>query len=323
MRFWFWIDFVACLPLDAFINEGSNADDNKSSFAQLNKLARLLRVFKLFRVFRAVRVLRRFEDFAKVPSLFDLRVACSVQVINAVRAVHAVYTYCLQTQIARLICSFNSPRPPNLHSCVSHSLVAQFNPSMLRIFKILLLLLIFWHWTACMYWLFCWLEDFAFGLPYFQKRDGSNRWVPPEELWCTDVKKCPDLEFTTRFTACAEDNVTNTLYNCPVDVGDQYVFAFFWAVMVTTGIGRDIEPVTPLQHIFSIIWIILGVIMYAVFIGAASSALQNLDAGTAERREKLENITRYMRQRNVPKDLQKRIKDYYEYVARQYQAVPF
>ena len=99
---------------------------------------------------------------------------------------------------------------------------------------------------------------------------------------------------------------------CPTDMTLQYTYSFFWAVMVTTGIGRDIMPVTYLEHVFSIIMIIVGVVMYAVIIGSASSAVTNLDAGNAAKKEKVEGINRYLRQRMVPKDLQRRIKEYYE-----------
>ena len=54
------------------------------------------------------------------------------------------------------------------------------------------------------------------------------------------------------------------------------------------------------EHIFSSVLIVLGVMMYAVIIGSASSALANLDSGNAERRQKLDSINQYMRQRHVP-----------------------
>ena len=75
--------------------------------------------------------------------------------------------------------------------------------------------------------------------------------------------------------------------------------------MITTGIGRDIMPVTFAEHIFSTAMIVIGVLMYAVIIGSASSALANLDSGNAERRQKMEAIKQYMRQRHVPHSLQK------------------
>lgn len=101
--------------------------------------------------------------------------------------------------------------------------------------------------------------------------------------------------------------------------------------MVTTGIGRDIMPVTPLEHTFSTVMIVVGVFMYAFIIGSASNSLANWDAGTlmfftflglvwfhfiekAERRQKLENINQYLRQRNISVSLQKRIRAFYDYM---------
>ena len=61
--------------------------------------------------------------------------------------------------------------------------------------------------------------------------------------------------------------------------------------------------------------------MYAVIIGSASSALSNLDSGNAERRQKLDSINQYMRQRRVPQDLQKRIRAYYDYMWSSHQSL--
>lgn len=83
----------------------------------------------------------------------------------------------------------------------------------------------------------------------------------------------------------------------------QYINAFFWAVGVTIGIGRNINPTTFWEHVVTIVMIIIGVLMFALIIGSASSLLNNLDAGSASRRMKMESINLYMRHRNVPQVL--------------------
>ena len=58
IKFWFWIDLAASMPIDSmFILP--------SATGQLNKLLRLVRIFKLLRLFRAQRILKRFEEATK------------------------------------------------------------------------------------------------------------------------------------------------------------------------------------------------------------------------------------------------------------------
>jgi hypothetical protein len=109
--------------------------------------------------------------------------------------------------------------------------------------------------------------------------------------------------------------------HCTASVDIQYANSFFWAVMVTTGIGRDIVPVTWVEHFVSTIMILLGVLMYAVIIGSASSALSSLDSDSTEKRNKLDGINEYMRQRNVPQGLRKRIREFYEYMWSSHQSL--
>ncbi len=59
--------------------------------------------------------------------------------------------------------------------------------------------------------------------------------------------------------------------------GSQYVRAYFWAVMVATGVGKDIIPATDVQFIFTTSAIIVGVLMYALIVGSVGTALSSID----------------------------------------------
>jgi voltage-gated potassium channel len=59
--------------------------------------------------------------------------------------------------------------------------------------------------------------------------------------------------------------------------------------------------------------IILGLMMYSVIIGSASSALANLDSEQTARRQMLDRVLAYMRSRKVPDFFQKIIIDYYRH----------
>jgi len=205
--------------------------------------------------------------------------------------------------------------------------VLKFNPSIMRLVMIFILLLVYFHWIGSFYWLFCDLYNMG-GLKnpqaddttrYTFQRDAGNLWVPPPEVWCPDLTVCNESAYEEFEKFNGYNPLKGITYcfdkgMCPSSLSDQYVYAIFWAVMITFGIGRDIMPVTPAEHVFSIFAIIVGVIVYAVIIGSFTSALSNLELENAERKKKLDGITQYMRQRNVPHALQKRIREYYEYM---------
>eukprot|EP00736_Rhodelphis_marinus_P008744 Rmarinus@m.27151 len=149
-----------------------------------------------------------------------------------------------------------------------------FNPALIRLFKLMLALGLLWHWMACCYWFICRIEGFEVD----DDREGTP-WTPPAYM-----------EF-------------EPLYN-------QYGQAFYWAVVVTTGVGRDVDPMTNLETTFTIIAIIIGVMMYAFIISSAASALQNIDDSHFEQQQQKDAVDRYMRAKKIPYELQKEINDY-------------
>ena len=74
---------------------------------------------------------------------------------------------------------------------------------------------IVWHWSACTYWLIVMLEA----------PDAENTWLPPPRL---DDRHADFAAYGSTFN-------------------DQYAHSFFWAVSVTTGVGRDVVPYTPTE----------------------------------------------------------------------------
>jgi CRP-like cAMP-binding protein len=146
--------------------------------------------------------------------------------------------------------------------------------------KLIGILVSTWHWLACCYWGVAVLEHGMLS----SSRYGEDTWSPPPQV--------------------AQAN----------DLGTQYSFAFFWAVVVTSGIGWDIIPTSPVQVIFTTIAIVTGLLIYAIIIGSASSLLASLDTAASARRSKMQEIKHLMRNRHVPKSLSAEIFDFYEYL---------
>jgi len=151
----------------------------------------------------------------------------------------------------------------------------KLNPSVVRLFKLFGCLLIEWHWIGCMYWGIANAEG-------FDEDNDDSAWTPGVDL-------------------------------LDVGFGSQYLRAYFWAVMVTTGVGKDIMPVSDVQYMFTTCAIIVGVLMYAVIVGSVGTALQSIDTPDSQRRRRMDAVREYLRQRDVSPELSDKILNYYDY----------
>ena len=151
------------------------------------------------------------------------------------------------------------------------------DPSALRMGKLVGILVTTWHWLGCFYWGVAELE-------YSDINQLHDEWMPPSHIWQA------------------------------TSLGPQYAFAFFWAVVVTSGIGWDIIPNTSLQITFTTFAIVTGLLIYAIIIGSASTLLANLDSVESERKAKMNEVKSLLRNRHVPKALSSEIYEFFEYL---------
>ncbi len=97
--------------------------------------------------------------------------------------------------------------------------------------------------------------------------------------------------------------------------GAVYLEAFYWTVTTLTTIGYgDITPSNPAQFIYVIFIMLLGAAIYGFIIGNIANIIANIDVAKSQFREKIDNIDTFLKYRDIPHDLQKRIHDYYDYL---------
>jgi hypothetical protein len=82
--------------------------------------------------------------------------------------------------------------------------------------------------------------------------------------------------------------------------------------MVTTGVGKDINPQSETETNFTIFVIGIGIIAYALLIGSLSSSLQSMAHKSKAHNAQLERINQFMQFNKVPRYMQIAIKQYYE-----------
>lgn len=93
-----------------------------------------------------------------------------------------------------------------------------------------------------------------------------------------------------------------------------YQSALYWTITTLTTVGYgDITPIGQGQTAFTMVTMALGAAMYGYIIGNVASLLANIDVVRARHLGRLETINNFMRDRDVPRDLQARVRDYYNY----------
>ncbi len=100
-----------------------------------------------------------------------------------------------------------------------------------------------------------------------------------------------------------------------VSNGERYLTAYYWTITTLTTIGYgDITPEAPRQIIYVIIIELLGAGMYGLVIGNIANLIANIDVAKTQYKEKLDKINAFLKYRNIPSALQRKINDYYNYL---------
>ena len=94
-----------------------------------------------------------------------------------------------------------------------------------------------------------------------------------------------------------------------------YQSALYWAITTLTTVGYgDITPVGVAQTYYTMAAMALGAAMYGYIIGNVASLLANLDVIRSRHLRRVETVNHFMRDRHVPRPIQARVRDYYDYV---------
>jgi CRP-like cAMP-binding protein len=194
----------------------------------------------------------------------------------------------------------------------------KLDPAAVRFLRSFLLLLMMWHLIACAYWF---LARWEYGGIVPCPEPFSDKWKCFVNVCLCDpvtgsdpagriILNSTNLRFYDPFNPdiwVPNPAIANS------SLLAQYGTAIMFAVVVTTSIGANVVPRDALEAGFSVFIILVGLMMYSLVIGAASSALSNLDSNASAQKEVMEKITGYMRSRKVPTFFQKIIMDYYRH----------
>lgn len=93
----------------------------------------------------------------------------------------------------------------------------------------------------------------------------------------------------------------------------QYIKVLYWGLVHITSVSGN-TYYTTLEGVFGFVVTLVGLSVSASIIGNMGSLLNNFDLLANVHRQKINAIATYLRIRNVPSDLQKRIYEYHDYL---------
>jgi hypothetical protein len=117
----------------------------------------------------------------------------------------------------------------------------------------------------------------------------------------------------SHYLACGWLALARELYKG--DNVSTYVSSFYWVIESLTTVGYgEIIPTTNSQKIYAIMVMLTGVGVYGYIIGNVASILAKRDPAKTQYFDNLEQLNAFVRYRDIPATLQKRIKEYYAYI---------
>ena len=100
-----------------------------------------------------------------------------------------------------------------------------------------------------------------------------------------------------------------------LDSTTRYIEAYYWTLTTLTTIGYgDISPSENRLRIYVMVIELIGAGMYGFIIGNIANLIANIDVAKTQYKEKVDRIGTFLKYKNIPLSLQKRINDYYDYL---------
>jgi hypothetical protein len=106
-----------------------------------------------------------------------------------------------------------------------------------------------------------------------------------------------------RYNSSSIDNIT------------KYITSLYWVVETLSTVGYgDIIPSNNLQYLYATVIMLFGVGMYGFIIGNVANILAKSNPARTQFFNNLEQLKIFVNYRNIPVSLQKKIRDYYNYI---------
>jgi len=178
--------------------------------------------------------------------------------------------------------------------------------SVLQILKMGSIMLVYTHWTACLWGL----------LPTLEPRNTAT-WVT---RW---VKKGLEEEVLQRDTNCPRESILNEHLDIGITTNgvfwegcfipaELYAVCLHWSVLTLTGIGYgDVVPVNMTEYLGCIALMLLGGTLWAYIIGALCAAAANLNPQETRFKQLMDDLNGYMRDHHIGETVRREMRLFY------------
>jgi len=108
------------------------------------------------------------------------------------------------------------------------------------------------------------------------------------------------------------------LNEAKVNTFEEYITSLYWCIQTITTVGYGDVMLTTIQHkIYAMMVMLFGVGVYGFVIGNVANILLKRDPARTQFLNNLERLRSFVNFREIPPELQKRIRSYYEYIWKQ------
>jgi len=155
------------------------------------------------------------------------------------------------------------------------------SPSMMRLLQLIITYVLILHWIGCSVW----------GIAAWENVVGAD--------WDTQVS-----QFAQAIQRSSKRLEVMTMQ-------EAYFNAFLWAQLCV--LGADMYPETSAEVLFTNAITFIGVCVFSIIIGSASSLVSNMDQVASELKRDRDRARHFLKSHGVPRELQSRIMKYKEY----------
>jgi len=188
-----------------------------------------------------------------------------------------------------------------------------FSPSTIRLVAVFIVMVTWFHFLACMYWMLVEIE-WLFLESDAQKAEvlGSD-WFPPPYV-INDVGLLAD-DVNATWIDLVDSNVV-AMYDLTLKrtkrITTAYLWSFFWAASLSTGY-QDFVPVSQVQTLLSTFVVLIGFVASAIILGSMTTALSEMNAVNARHKQRLNEIQQYLKVKDVPQRVRRSVAAFYNF----------
>ncbi|DAZ95398.1 TPA: hypothetical protein N0F65_001056 [Lagenidium giganteum] len=178
-----------------------------------------------------------------------------------------------------------------------------------RLFLFVLLLVMLYHVTACLYFSVTYLEGFGGGEAskgHHNAHEVTDTWLPSADVSLRRFNSSTFVDANGVFIDVSDESVSAV-------AAKQYFRSLYFAAYILTALGRTVEPATNTQYAIALAFMLSGFVITAVVV---DNVQKRYTASAQEQKEFLATrlkIQLFLRRQNAPLSIHKRVNSFLDF----------